>query len=78
MSSDSVQAARADNFYHPPDWDPRKESLDKVRARMGLLICVTATPALPCIASHEAVQRAFECTRRIYAVQILSNAALCI
>jgi hypothetical protein len=25
-----VQAARADNFYHPPEWDPQKESLDKV------------------------------------------------
>lgn len=25
-----MQAARADNFYHPPDWDPRKESLDQV------------------------------------------------
>ena len=22
----SLKAARADNFYHPPDWDPRKES----------------------------------------------------
>jgi hypothetical protein len=22
----SLAAARADNFYHPPDWDPRKES----------------------------------------------------
>jgi hypothetical protein len=25
-----MQAARADNFYHPPEWDPQKESLDKV------------------------------------------------
>jgi hypothetical protein len=25
-----VQAARADNFYHPPDWDPQKGNLDKV------------------------------------------------
>ena len=22
----SLKAARADNFYHPPDWDPRKQS----------------------------------------------------
>ena len=22
----SLAAARADNFYHPPDWDPRKKS----------------------------------------------------
>eukprot|EP00954_Amorphochlora_amoebiformis_P004786 375711-Amorphochlora_amoeboformis.AAC.3 len=21
----SLAAARADNFYHPPEWDPRKE-----------------------------------------------------
>lgn len=27
----NMQAARADNFYYPPEWDPTKGNLDKVR-----------------------------------------------
>ena len=26
LAMSSLAAARADNFYHPPDWDPRKSS----------------------------------------------------
>lgn len=33
-----MQAARADNFYHPPDWDPQKGNLDKVRVRTSCFI----------------------------------------
>jgi coiled-coil domain-containing protein 130 len=32
----SLKAARADNFYHPPDWDPRKQSRAELAAeRLG-------------------------------------------
>jgi len=31
----SLAAARADNFYHPPDWDPRKESRAEYHAGPG-------------------------------------------
>ena len=49
----SLAAARADNFYHPPDWDPRKESRAEVRPlplqilAMGTeLYVILATPQL--------------------------------
>ncbi|GAB5366571.1 hypothetical protein AAMO2058_001154500 [Amorphochlora amoebiformis] len=31
----SLAAARADNFYHPPEWDPRKEGRNEYQARTG-------------------------------------------
>eukprot|EP00468_Gymnochlora_sp_CCMP2014_P013827 CAMPEP_0167754984 /NCGR_PEP_ID=MMETSP0110_2-20121227/8574_1 /TAXON_ID=629695 /ORGANISM="Gymnochlora sp., Strain CCMP2014" /LENGTH=346 /DNA_ID=CAMNT_0007640925 /DNA_START=21 /DNA_END=1062 /DNA_ORIENTATION=- len=31
----SLAAARADNFYHPPDWDPQKEGRNEYQARTG-------------------------------------------
>ena len=31
----SLAAARADNFYHPPNWDPRKESRAEFHAGKG-------------------------------------------
>eukprot|EP00656_Telonema_subtile_P053526 TRINITY_DN7783_c0_g1_i2.p1 TRINITY_DN7783_c0_g1~~TRINITY_DN7783_c0_g1_i2.p1 ORF type:complete len:190 (+),score=48.78 TRINITY_DN7783_c0_g1_i2:102-671(+) len=31
----SLAAARADNFYHPPDWDPQKVSRDKFQGSRG-------------------------------------------
>lgn len=33
----SLAAARADNFYHPPDWDPSKESRNKHHGSHGAL-----------------------------------------
>ena len=30
MAHLALSATRADNFYQPPDWDPSKQSLDKV------------------------------------------------
>ena len=33
----SLAAARADNFYHPPDYDPSKGSLNKFRGSHGAL-----------------------------------------
>ena len=32
----SLAAARADNFYHPPDWDPQKESRRKFQNAGGI------------------------------------------
>lgn len=31
----SLAAARADNFYHPPDWNPQKVSRDKFQGSRG-------------------------------------------
>ena len=31
----SLAAARADNFYHPPEWDPQKISRDKYQGSKG-------------------------------------------
>ncbi|MES1922179.1 hypothetical protein MHBO_003695, partial [Bonamia ostreae] len=31
----SLAAARADNFYHPPDWDPKKSSRNKFQKSRG-------------------------------------------
>ena len=33
----SLAAARADNFYHPPDWDPSKEGRNKYHGSHGAL-----------------------------------------
>ena len=31
----SLAAAKADNFYYPPEWDPSKGNLDKVHTVKG-------------------------------------------
>lgn len=31
----TLAAARADNFYYPPEWDPSKGGLNKVRLSWG-------------------------------------------
>ena len=31
----SLAAARADNFYHPPDWDPRRQSRAEASGAVG-------------------------------------------
>jgi hypothetical protein len=31
----SLAAAKADSFYHPPDWDPQKESRKKFQKSKG-------------------------------------------
>ncbi len=33
----SLAAAKADNFYYPPEWDPSKGNLDKVHTVKGEL-----------------------------------------
>ena len=35
----TLAAARADNFYYPPEWEPSKGGLNKVRLRSGSLSC---------------------------------------
>jgi hypothetical protein len=47
----SLAAARADNFYHPPDWDPRKQS----RAAFHE---ATSNPAGPAWKAHPLRERA--------------------
>ena len=34
----TLAAARADNFYYPPEWDPSKGGLNKVRVTLQSLL----------------------------------------
>ena len=47
----SLAAARADNFYHPPDWDPRKQSRADYHER-------TSNPSGPKWKAHPLRERA--------------------
>ena len=85
----SLAAARADNFYHPPDWDPQKESRRKFQnakginqfEQKGLIRCDSRPHADACAVPFEVlVPGSFEMPFNVWCDkchQMLGRGAIC-